>query len=80
MDFNKIISDMKELQEKVNSYEKKEKIIQAAITGINKDITKLEKKAEKEINDIDKTMLHLKILTMKDVVDRFDFNNKGDYE
>lgn len=80
MDFNKIISDMKELQEKVNSYEKREKIIQAAIIGINKDITKLEKKAEKGINDIDKAMLHLKILIIKDVVNRFNFNNKGDYE
>lgn len=80
MDFNKIISDMKELQEKVNSYETREKNIQAAIIVINKDITKLEKKAEKEINDIDKAMLHLKILIMKDVVNRFNFDNKGDYE
>jgi len=75
MDFNKVINDMKELQDKITSYEIKEKKIQDAIISINKDIAKLEKREEKENDDINRTILHLKILLMKDIVNRFNMNN-----
>jgi len=75
MDFNKVINDMKELQDKITSYENKEKKIQDAIISINKDIAKLEKREEKENDDINRTILHLKILLMKDIANRFNMNN-----
>lgn len=71
MDFNKVISDMKLLQEKVDLYSTKEKNIQEAINSINKDILKLEKKIEKETDEINKEIIKLKILIMKEVVGRF---------
>lgn len=72
MDFNKVINDMKELQDKITSYENKDKKIQDAITSINKDIIKLEKKKEKETDEIEKTLLYLKLLIMKAVINRFE--------
>lgn len=71
MDFNKVIEDMKSLQSKVDLYENKEKIISDAISGIQKDILKLEKKIEKESDEINKEILKLKVLIMKEVAERF---------
>lgn len=71
MDFNKIINDMKILQEKVDLYAAKEKNIEEAISSINKDILKLEKKMEKETDEINKEVLNLKILIMKDIIAKF---------
>ena len=72
MDFNKIIDDMKELQEKVNLYENKIAIINDVCNTINKDILKLEKKIEKETDLINKEFLQLKLLIMKDVLNKFE--------
>lgn len=71
MDFNKVISDMKSLQEEIDKYSAKEKVIKDAIVSINKDISKLEKKIEKETDEINKQVLQLKVLIMKDICNRF---------
>ena len=41
MNFNKIIEDMKCLQEKIDLYTKKEENLNNAISVINKDLSKL---------------------------------------
>ena len=46
MNFNKVISNMQELQNKIEVYENKNKRIDETIILIEKDITKLEKKLE----------------------------------
>lgn len=71
MDFNKIIEDMKLLQEKVDLYEKKNKTIEDAIIQLDKEINKIEKKIEKETDLINKQVLQLKVLIMKDIAGRF---------
>lgn len=71
MDFNKIIDDMKNLQSKVDLYENKQKVIMDAINSIQKDILKLEKKIDKEPDEINKEILKLKVLIMKEVAGRF---------
>lgn len=71
MDFNRIIEDMKNLQAKVDLYENKEKITSDALNSIQKDILKLEKKIEKESDEINKEILKLKVLIMKEVAGRF---------
>lgn len=43
MNFNKVISNMQELQNKIEVYENKNKRIDETIILIEKDITKLEK-------------------------------------
>ena len=54
MDFNKVITNMQELQSKIEVYELKNKNIDEAISSIKKEIIKLEKKCEKEQNEIEK--------------------------
>ena len=54
----------------------KNKNIEDAITSINKDILKLEKKKDSSKNEIDKHILAIKILLMKDIVSRFNIDNK----
>ena len=44
MDFNKVITNMQELQSKIEVYELKNKNIDEAISSIKKEIIKLEKK------------------------------------
>ncbi len=72
MDFNKVINNMQELQSKIEVYEKKNKNIENAISSINKDIIKLEKKISSSKDEIEKHILNIKILLMKDIVGRFD--------
>ena len=43
MDFNKVITNMQELQSKIEVYELKNKNIDEAISSIKKEIIKLEK-------------------------------------
>ena len=72
MDFNKVINNMQELQSKIEVYEEKNKNIESAISSINKDIIKLEKKISSSKDEIEKHILNIKILLMKDIVGRFD--------
>lgn len=75
MDFNKVITNMQELQSKIEVYELKNKNIDDAINSIKKEISKLEKKCEKEQNEIEKNVLNIKILIMKEIVKKFNFKN-----
>lgn len=74
MNFDKIINDMQSLQTKVADYEKKYKYFEDVILSINKDIVKLEKKKENSKDEIDKHILSIKILLMKDIINRFNIN------
>lgn len=76
MDFNKVINNMQELQSKIEVYELKNKNIDDAITSIEKDIIKLEKKIANSKDEIDKHILNIKILLMKDIAERFNIINK----
>lgn len=71
MDFNKVINNMQELQSKIEVYEEKNKNIESAISSINKDIIKLEKKISSSKDEIEKHILNIKILLMKDIIKRF---------
>lgn len=75
MNFDKVINNMQELQSKIEIYERNNKSIEDAIASINKDILKLEKKRENSKNEIDKHILSIKILLMKDIVDKFNIEN-----
>ena len=72
MNFDKVISNMQELQSKIEIYEQKNKKIEDTLSSIKKEILKLEKKKATLNYEIDKHTLDIKILTMKDIVDRFD--------
>lgn len=76
MNFDKIINNMQELQSKIEVYEQKNKKIEDAISSINKEILKLEKKKSVLKDEIDKHILDIKIITMKDIINKF--NIKGD--
>lgn len=73
MNFDKVISNMQELQTKIEVYEKKNKSITDAINSIEKDISKLDKKKEKATDEIEKHIIDIKILMMKDIIKRFVF-------
>ncbi len=71
MNFEKVINNMQELQSKVEVYEQKNKKIEDAISSINKEILKLEKKKSVLKDEIDKHILDIKIITMKDTISKF---------
>ena len=71
MDFDKVINNVQELQQRVEFYEQKNRKIDDAIITIDKDLKKIEKKLEKEEDAINKKVLELKILIMRDVSSRF---------
>lgn len=71
MNFDKIINNMQELQSKIEIYEQKNKKIEDAISSINKEILKLEKKKSVLKDEIDKHILDIKIITMKDIINKF---------
>lgn len=71
MNFDKVINNMQELQSKIEVYEQKNKSIEDAIISINKDILKLEKKRDNSKDEIDKHILSIKILLMKEIVSKF---------
>ena len=71
MNFNKVISNMQELQNKIEVYENKNKRIDETIILIEKDITKLENKLEKEQDEISKHIIDIKLLIMKEIINRF---------
>lgn len=73
MNFDKLINDMQELQTKIEVYERKNKSINDAINSIEKDISKLDKKKEKVTDEIEKYIIDIKILMMKDIIKRFVF-------
>lgn len=75
MNFDKVINNMQELQSKIEVYEDKNKKIEDSITSINKEILKLEKKKSTLKNEIDKHILDIRILIMKDVVNKFNIKN-----
>lgn len=75
MNFDKVINNMQELQSKIEIYEMNNKSIEDALASINKDILKLEKKRENSKDEIDKHILSVKILLMKDIVDKFNIEN-----
>ena len=62
---------MQELQSKIEVYEQKNKKIEDAISSINKKILKLEKKKSVLKDEIDKHILDIKIITMKDIINKF---------
>ena len=62
---------MQELQNKIEVYENKNKRIDETIILIEKDITKLEKKLEKEQDEISKHIIDIKLLIMKEIINRF---------
>lgn len=76
MNFNKVINNMQELQSKIEVYELKNKNIEDAITSINKDILKLEKKKDSSKDEINKHILDIKILLMKDIIEKLNIINK----
>ena len=71
MNFDKIINNMQELQSKIEVYEQKNKKIEDAISSINKEILKLEKKKSVLKDEIDKHILDIKIITMNDIINKF---------
>lgn len=71
MNFDKIIKNIEELQSKVEVYELEKNRIDSTINSIKKDIIKLEKKIEKEQNELNKNVLQMKRLIMKDILNRF---------
>ena len=71
MNFDKIINNMQELQSKIEVYEQKNKKIEDAISSINKEILKLEKKKSVLKDEIDKHIFDIKIITMKDIINKF---------
>lgn len=71
MNFEKVINNMQELQSKVEVYEQKNKKIEDAISSINKEILKLEKKKSVLKDEIDKHILDIKIITMKYTISKF---------
>lgn len=71
MNFDKIINNTQELQSKIEVYEQKNKKIVDAISSINKEILKLEKKKSVLKDEIDKHILDIKIITMKDIINKF---------
>ncbi len=71
MNFDKVINNMQELQNKIKIYEEKNKNIDNAIISIKKDILKLEKKLEKETDDVNKMILKIKVLIMENILNRF---------
>ena len=76
MNFDKVINNMQELQSKVEVYEQKNKNIEESINSIRKEILKLEKKKDNSNDEMDKHILIIKILIMKDIVNKFNLNNK----
>ena len=66
---------MQELQSKVEVYEQKNKKIEDAISSINKEILKLEKKKSVLKDEIDKHILDIKIITMKDIINKFNIKD-----
>ncbi len=72
MDFNKIINNMQDLQSKIEMYELKIKHFDDVVTSLERDIIKLEKKIEKEQNEINRNILNIKILVMKDIIKKID--------
>ena len=62
---------MQELQSEIEVYEQKNKKIEDAISSINKEILKLEKKKSVLKDEIDKHILDIKIITMKDIINKF---------
>ena len=62
---------MQELQNKIEVYENKNKRIDETIILIEKDITKLENKLEKEQDEISKHIIDIKLLIMKEIINRF---------
>lgn len=76
MNFDKVINNMQELQSKVEVYEQKNKNIEESINSIRKEILKLEKKKDNSNDEMDKHILSIKILIMKDIVNKFNLNNK----
>lgn len=75
MNFDKVINNMQELQSKIEVYEEKNKKIEDSIASINKEILKLEKKKSNLKSEIDKHILDIRILIMKDVVNKFNIKN-----
>ena len=75
MNFEKVINNMQELQSKVEVYEQKNKKIEDAISSINKEILKLEKKKSVLKDEIDKHILDIKIITMKDIINKFNIKD-----
>lgn len=71
MNFDKVISNMQEFQSKIEVYEQKNKKIEDTLSSIKKEILKLEKKKATLNYEIDKHILDIKILIMKDIIDRF---------
>lgn len=71
MNFDKVISNMQELQSKIEVYEQKNKKIEDTLSSIKKEILKLEKKKATLNNEIDEHILDIKILIMEDIIDRF---------
>lgn len=75
MNFDKVINNMQELQTKIEVYEQKNRYIDDSLASLKKDILKLEKKKSNSKDEIDKHILDIKILIMKDVVNRFELDN-----
>ena len=71
MNFDKVISNMQELQSKIKLYEEKNKKIEDTLYSLKKEILKLEKKKTTLNYEIDKHILDIKILIMKDIIERF---------
>ena len=77
MNFDKIINNMQDIQTKIEIYERNNKIIENTINTIKKDILKMEKKKENTSDEIDKHILDIKILLMRDIINKFDVNSIG---
>lgn len=68
MDLNKIAKDMMDLQSKLEIYEARNNEVKDLLTRLLKDNIKLEKKLEKETDEIEKLYLQLKILYNKKMI------------
>lgn len=68
MNFNKIAQDMIALQEKLEVYEVRNSKVKDLLTFLVKEYSKLEKKYNKEMNEIQKNLLHLEMLYTKKMI------------
>lgn len=69
MDFNKIAQDMMDLQEKLEAYKVRNDKLKDLLTQLLKEKIKLDKKFEKETDELNKLYLQLNIYFIKKMID-----------
>ena len=68
MDFNKIAQEILELQNKVQAYQIRNNKLKELLTGLLKEYLKLEKKFEKETDELNKLYLQINMYFTKRMI------------